>query len=159
MSSLILIDDTACHVDAAVAIGASGARVGGCDGVTRDVVAAALEAYTCRVERGDTCQMDTSGDDTCQVEGVGTCQMDTSGDDTWRTAEDEYSAAELSKRAALVGEGRSRRDAFEEVRREKQQRLHRAGEARANSEVRSRDDALCNRAVIASAYDHALIAP
>ena len=141
MSSLILIDDTACHVDAAVAIGASGARVGGCDGVTRDVVAAALEAYTCRVERGDTCHMDTSGDD------------------TWRTAEDEYSAAELSKRAALVGEGRSWRDAFEEVRREKQQRLHRAGEARANSEVRSRDDALCNRAVIASAYDHALIAP
>ena len=151
MSSLILIDDTACHVDAAVAIGASGARVGGCDGVTKDVVAAALEAYTCRVERGDTCQMDTSGGDTCQ--------MDTSGDVTLHSAEDEYSAAELSKRAALVGEGRSWRDAFEEVRREKQQRLHRAGEARANSEVRSRDDALCNRAVIASAYDHALIAP
>ena len=152
MSSLILIDDTACHVDAAVAIGASGARVGGCDGVTRDVVAAALEAYTCRVERGGTCQMDTSGGDTCQ--------MDTSGDVTLHSAEDEYSAAELSQRAALVGEGRSRRDAFEEVRREKQQRLHRAGEARANSEVRRRrDDALCNRVGIAATYDHALIAP
>ena len=139
---MILIDDTACHVDAAVAIGASGARVGGCDGVTKDVVAAALEAYTCRAERGGTCQMDTGGD--------GTCQMDTSGDATLHSAEDEYSAAELSKRAALVAEGRSRRDAFEEVRREKQQRLYRAGEARANSEVRRRHGcgALCHRVEI-----------
>lgn len=150
MSSLILIDDTACHVDAAVAIGASGARVGGCDGVTKDVVAAALEAYTCRVERVDTRQIDTSGGDTCRVERGDTCQMDTSGDVTLHSAEDEYSAAELSKRAALVGEGRSRRDAFEEVRREKHQRLHRAGEARANSEVRRRHGcgALCHRVEI-----------